>query len=130
MCLPFCNWNSHFSKNWNVGFLPTGEESYIFFPSWIFTLFGFYLLLRKRVGPFFSSKMNILYPRMLCTKLWLKLTQWFWRRRFLFVCLFFYNFVNAFSLFFLLSPLWKGRGPSFKQIWIPFTQEYFVPSLV
>ena len=29
-----------------------------------------------------------------------------------------------------LSPLWEGRGPSFEQTWIPFTQGYFVPSLV
>ena len=29
-----------------------------------------------------------------------------------------------------LSPLGKGRGPSFEQIWIPFTQGCFVPSLV
>ena len=29
-----------------------------------------------------------------------------------------------------LSPLWGGRGPSFEQTWIPFTQGYFVPSLV
>ena len=29
-----------------------------------------------------------------------------------------------------LSPLIKGRGPSFEQTKIPFTQGYFVPSLV
>ena len=29
-----------------------------------------------------------------------------------------------------LSPLWEGHGPSIKQTWIPFTKEYFVPSLV
>ena len=29
-----------------------------------------------------------------------------------------------------LSPLWEGCGPSFQQTWIPFTQGYFVPSLV
>ena len=29
-----------------------------------------------------------------------------------------------------LSPLGKGRGPSFEQTWIPFTQGCFVPSLV
>ena len=28
------------------------------------------------------------------------------------------------------SPLWKGRGPSFEQTWIPFTQGCSVPSLV
>ena len=29
-----------------------------------------------------------------------------------------------------LSPLGKGRGPSFEQIWIPFNQGCFVPSLL
>ena len=29
-----------------------------------------------------------------------------------------------------LSPFWEGRGPSFEQTWIPFTQGSFVPSLV
>ena len=29
-----------------------------------------------------------------------------------------------------LSPLGKGRGPSFQQPWIPFTQGCFAPSLV
>ena len=29
-----------------------------------------------------------------------------------------------------LSPLGKGRGPSFEQTWIPFTKGCFVPSLV
>ena len=31
---------------------------------------------------------------------------------------------------FLLSPLGKGRGPSFEQIWIPITQGCFVPSFI
>ena len=35
----------------------------------------------------------------------------------------FLNFVNY-------PPLGKGRGPSFEQIWIPFTQGYFVSCLV
>ena len=30
----------------------------------------------------------------------------------------------------LLSPLEKGRGPLFEGTWIPFTQGWFVPSLV
>ena len=53
-------------------------------------------------------------------QVWLKLAQWFWRRRF------FKNFFKVFSLFRNYLPL----GPSFEQTWIPFTQGYFVPSLV
>ena len=33
-------------------------------------------------------------------------------------------------LFFNDLPLKEGGGPSFEQTWIPFTQGWFVPSLV
>ena len=33
-------------------------------------------------------------------------------------------------IIFQLSPLWEGHGPSFEETGIPFTQGYFVPSLV
>ena len=39
---------------------------------------------------------------------WLKLAQWFWRRRF-------FNFINVFSLFCNNLSLEKGGGPSFEQ---------------
>ena len=50
-------------------------------------------------------------------KVWLKLAQWFWKRRYL-------NFINVFMLMLisLLSPLGKGCGPSFEQTCIFFTQ--------
>ena len=73
----------------------------------------FFLLLGKLEFP--SSK------DALC-QVWLKLAQWFWRRIFK-SC----QFIFIISQ---LSPLWEGRGPSFEQTWIPFTREYFVPSLV
>ena len=62
-------------------------------------------------------------PKEVLCQVWLKLAQWFWRRRF-------FNFVNEFFAFSLLSPFGKGQGPSFEQTWIPFTQGCFVPSLV
>ena len=37
---------------------------------------------------------------------------------------------NLFFLIFQLSSLWEWRGPSFEKTWIPFTQGYYVPSLV
>ena len=52
----------------------------------------------------------------------LKLAQWFWRKLF--------NFIYVFLLFCNYLPLKKGQGPSFEQNRIPFTQEYFVLSLV
>ena len=57
-------------------------------------------------------------PKDTSCEFWLKLAQWFWRRRFL-------NFA-----IWLLSPLGKGRGPSFQQTGIPFTQKSIVPRLV
>ena len=54
-------------------------------------------------------------------QVWLKLTKWFRRRRFL---VFRYNFNIL-----LLSPLGKGCGPSFGQTWIPSTKGCFVPCL-
>ena len=38
--------------------------------------------------------------------------------------------LNIILNFLLLSPLRKGRGPSFEQIWLPSTKGCFVPSLV
>ena len=39
---------------------------------------------------------------------------------------------NQLFIFFISrwSPLWEGRGPSFEETWIPFTQRYLVQSLV
>ena len=56
-------------------------------------------------------------------QVWLKLAQWFWRRRFL-------NIVNEFSLFRNYLPLEKGMALHLNKTWIPFTQGYFVQSLV
>ena len=42
----------------------------------------------------------------------------------------FFLFRQCIFAILLLSPLWKGRGPSCEQSWIPFTQGCFVPSLV
>ena len=130
--------------------------------------FRFFIVISpcKRVGPFIcTNKLESPSPKDALCQVWLKLAQWFWRRRF-------FNFVNVFSLFrnylplemggalhlnklespslkealcqillklaqwfwrrrFLicqyilsisqLSPLGKGRGPSFEQTWILFT---------
>ena len=61
-------------------------------------------------------------PKNALCQVLLKLAQWFWRR-----FLYFFNVVIAISL---LSPLWKERGPSFEQTWIPFTGGSFMQSLV
>ena len=35
----------------------------------------------KRAGPIICTNLNPLHPRMPCAKFWLKLTEWFWRKR-------------------------------------------------
>ena len=65
-------------------------------------------------------------PKDAFCQVWLKLAQWFWRRRFL-------QFVNVFFAISLLSPYGKGSGPLFEQILIiprRTTQGCFVQSLV
>ena len=47
---------------------------------------------------------------------WLKLTQWFWRRRF-------FNFVNVFSLFRNYLSLEEGRALHLNKLKIPSTKD-------
>ena len=77
----------------------------------------------KRCGPSIWTNLNPLHPRRHFTNVWLKLAQ---------SSFFFLNFCNfnAFSILHSYLPLEKGQGPSFEQIWIPFIQGCFVPSLV
>ena len=76
----------------------------------------------KRAGPFIWTNLNPLHQRML-SKL-----DWIWPsgsggEDYFKFC----QYIFAISL---LSPRWKGRGPSYEQIWIPLTQGCVVPSLV
>ena len=87
----------------------------------VFSLFLNYLPLEKG-GALHLKKLETPSPKDALSQVWLKLSQWFWRRGFL-------NFVNVFSLFHK-NPLGKGHGPSFEQTWIPKTQECIVPCLV
>ena len=64
------------------------------------------------------NKLESPSPNYDLCQVWLKLVQWFWRRRFL-------NFVSVFSLF-----PWKGQNSPFEQAQIPFNQGCFGLSLV
>ena len=69
-------------------------------------------------------------PKDALCQVWLKMSQWFWRRRFL-------NFVNVFSLFHNYLPLEKGvalhlnklESPSLKdalcQVWLKLAQWFW-----
>ena len=87
---------------------------------WILNLvnvFPYFLIISplKSTWSFIWTNLNPLYQRMLHAKF-----GWKW--------LYgsgedyFKNFVNVFSLFWLLSPLGNKCGSSFEQIWIPFTE--------
>ena len=77
----------------------------------------------KRVGALYFNKLESPSPKDTLCQDWLKLAKWFWRRRFL-------KFVNVFFAILSLSPLEKGAGSFIGTNLNPFTQEWFVPSLV
>ena len=77
----------------------SGEEDFFNFVN-VFSLFLNYLPL-ERGGALHLNKLESPSPKDALRQVWLKLAQWFWRRRFL-------NFVNIFSLFFNYLPLKKG----------------------
>ena len=101
--------------NWLNG---SGEENFLI------SYFRCFVIIYpcKRARPFFWTNLNPSTKDALW-QVWLKLTQWFWRIRFL-------NFVHVFSLFRNNLPLEKDRALQLKQTRIPFNQECFVPSLV
>ena len=83
----------------------------------VFWLFRNYLPLEKGRA-LHLNKLEFPSPKDDLCQVWLKLTQWFWRRRFL-------KFVNVFLHFRNYLPLEKGGA-----LLIPFTHGCFVPSLV
>ena len=86
----------------------------------VFSLLCNYLPLENG-RTFHLKKLESPSPKDALWQVWLKLVQWFWRRRFL-------NFVNVISLFHNYLPLEKEN--SFEQTWILITQGCFVPRLV
>ena len=66
---------------------------------------------------FIWTNLNPLASKDALCQVWLKLAQWFWRRRL-------FNFVNIFCYFVIISP-WKRAGPF---IWPK--DALIVPSLV
>ena len=64
----------------------------------------------KKVWPFHLNKLKSSLPRDAFCQVWLKLAQWFWRRRF-------FKIVNVFLLFHNYLPLEK-LGPFIKRTWV------------
>ena len=95
-------------------------EKKIFYTSSMYFRYFCNNLPLEKGGVLHLNKLESPSPKDVLCQVWLKLAQWFWRWRFC-QCIF------AISQ---LSPFAKGRGPSTEQTWIPFTQGWFVPSLV
>ena len=89
----------------------------------VFLLFRNYLPLEEG-GALHLNKLEFPSPKDALCQVWLKLAHLVQEKK-----IFFY-FVNVFSLFGNYLPFGKGRGPSFEQIWIPFSEGCFVTSLV
>ena len=68
----------------------------------VFSLFRNYLPLEKG-GALHLNKLEFPLPKDALCQVWLKLDQWFWRRRF-------FNLVNVFSPFRNYLPLEKSRA--------------------
>ena len=111
---------SKFGWNWPSG---SGEEDF-----WISSMYFRYFAF---ISPWkYGEALNLnklespsLKDALCICSVWLKLAQWFWRRRFL-------NFFNLFRYFVIISQ-WKGAGPlHLEQTWIPYTQGCIVSSMV
>ena len=72
----------------------------------------------KRAWPFIYTKMNPLHPKSLVEIGQVVLEKMI------------FKFCQCIVAIVLSFPLWKGHGPSFELIWIPFIKGYFKQSLV
>ena len=86
---------ANFDWNWPSG---SGERFLKFVK--VFSLFCIHLPLEKS-GTLYLNKLESLLPKDDLCQDWLRLAQWFWRRRFL-------NFINLYNLFSNYLPLEKG----------------------
>ena len=82
----------------------------------LFLLFPNYPPIGKGLALPLNTFVSPSQGNTLC-QVWLKLAQWFWRRKFIKLV----NFFNPSQI----SPLWEGRGPSFEETWIPLPKNTF-----
>ena len=109
---------SKFEWNWPAGSGEKIKKKIIpgFFP------FRYYLPLEKG-DPLHLNRIESTSPKDDLCQIWLKLVQWFWRR--------FLNDLTPFLHFCDYHHFEEDLAFSlFEQSWIPFTQGWFVPSLI
>ena len=99
-----------FGWNWSSG---SGEEDFLISSMY----FHNFVIISpwKRAGPFNWTNLNPLHPRMLCA-VWLKLAQWFWRRRFL-------HFRKYILLFHIYLPFEKGGALQLNKLESPLPKD-------
>ena len=83
----------------------------------VFSLFRNYLPLEKG-GVLHLNKLESPSPKDALCQVWLKLAQWFWRRRFL-------NFIKVFSLFRNYLPLERGSALHLNKLDSPSPKDAF-----
>ena len=109
---------SKFEWNWPAGSREKIKKNNcrVFFP------FRYYLPLEKG-DPLHLNRIESTSPKDDLCQIWLKLVQWFWRR--------FLNDPTPFLHFCDYHHFEEDLAFSlFEQSWIPFTQGWFVPSLI
>ena len=99
----------------------TWEEN-LKFCKFFFWLFRNYLPLEIG-GALHLNKLESPSPKNALSQGWLKLVQWFLKRRF-------FNFVDVFSLFRNYLPLEKNRDLHLISIWVRFTKRCIVTNFV
>ena len=70
----------------------------------------------EKGGALHLNKLEFPSTKNALCQVWLKLAQWFWRRRFL-------NFVNVFLLFLNYLPLEEGRALPLNKIKFPSSED-------
>ena len=106
---------------WNWPNVSAEEDFYI--SSMYFFCFVIISPLKKGGGgAFIWTILHPHHPRMLCAKF-----SWNWSNG---TAEEDFKISSMYFCYFVIFSPWKRAGPSFEQIWILFTQKFFVPSLI
>ena len=105
--------SAQFGRKWLSG---SGGEDFLSFVN-VFSPFHNYLPFEKGVA-LYLNKLESPSPKDAVCQVWLKLAQWFWRRRF-------FNFVNVFSPFRNYLPFEMGVALYLNKIDSPSPKDAF-----
>ena len=97
---------ANFGWNWLSG---SGEEDFFNFVN-VFSLFRYYLPLEKG-GALHLNKLESPLPKDVLCQVWLKLAQWFWRRRLFISSMYFHYLCNYLPLEKAGPFIWTNLNP-------------------